>query len=347
MTWPADMSQFGSNEAERRFNYLVSKYSKLQSVMSLFTLLPDYHGPGTTWFIRKQLTYQSPVVSGPGWVTIGDGIGFTNPLLSPGINTGIASDTLAADLTKAAIAVKDEDARIRVWKKYDDYCANAVPSLELMNKFLYLSFLHPSLAPRVALMWQIMIGHATPGWSLPRTGFTLGVEEYAEYATHWLWGSQVDDYIKVANKTIEMLDPLPLDKPVPQHIVDELIEFSEAAKEEVLAKGRYQGFPFRYDGEFRFYGPKLEYDEEKYELQDIFATQCPNCTTWRTLRGDWTKCYTCGVTRPKEDCEITWRPALDDYELSMLTKLAPNPLSIGQCAVDYVEAQKMKMMKIA
>jgi len=345
--WPADMSKFGSTEAERRFNCLVSKYSKLQSVMSLFTLLPDYHGAGTTWFIRKQLTYQSPIVSGPGWVTIGDGIGFTNPLLSPGINTGIASDTLAADLTKAAISVKDEDERVRVWQKYDNYCANALPSLEMMNKFLYLSFLHPSLAPRVALMWQITIGHALPGWSLPRRGFQVSVEEYADYAIHWLWGSQVDDYVKVATKAIEMLGSLPVDKPVPQDIVDELIAFSEATKEEALGKGRYMGFPFRYAGEFRFYGPRLEYDEEKYELQDIFANQCSKCTTWHTLRGDWRKCYTCGVERPKEDCEITWRPALNEYELSLLIKLAPNPLSIGTCAVEFLETPKLKKMRLA
>lgn len=156
-TYPADMSMYGKTEAERRFNFFTQKYPKIQvrslflyvyplystlilpltqNLMSLFTLLPDYHGPGTTYFIRKQLSYQTTVVSGPGWATIGDGIGFTNPLLSPGINAGMASSTFAADLTVDAVRAsgKGEEQRLKVWKKYDDYCATAVPSLFTMNK---------------------------------------------------------------------------------------------------------------------------------------------------------------------------------------------------------------------
>lgn len=84
--------------------------------MKLFTRLEDHYGSDfEKWQIRKQLNYQSTVVSGPGWVTIGDGqftlsynvqlsdypsmlfpgIGFTNPLLSPGINAG--ADYLVLD----------------------------------------------------------------------------------------------------------------------------------------------------------------------------------------------------------------------------------------------------------
>ena len=62
--YPANIDSYGSTAAERRFNYFVQKYPKMTSVMSLFKLLPDYHGPGTTWYLRKQLTYQTEVVSG-------------------------------------------------------------------------------------------------------------------------------------------------------------------------------------------------------------------------------------------------------------------------------------------
>lgn len=42
--------------------------------MKLFTRLDDHYGSDfEKWQIRKQLNYQSTVVSGPGWVTIGDG----------------------------------------------------------------------------------------------------------------------------------------------------------------------------------------------------------------------------------------------------------------------------------
>lgn len=134
VAYPADLEKYGASDPERRFNYITQKYQKLTEVMKLFTLLPNYHGPGTTWFIRKQLAYQSQVVSGPGWVTIGDGVGFTNPLLSPGINVGMASSTLAAQLTVDAIKTRNEEERAKVWKRYDEYCQTAVPSLHKMNK---------------------------------------------------------------------------------------------------------------------------------------------------------------------------------------------------------------------
>jgi hypothetical protein len=67
----------------------------------------------------------------------------------------------------------------------------------------------------------------------------------------------VDDWVKVAEHTVKKLMPLNLDEPVPQEIVDDVINFSEKVKEEALAAGKYQGFPFRYQGELRNYGPML------------------------------------------------------------------------------------------
>lgn len=72
VVYPTDMTAFGKKEAEQKFNWIVSRYPKLVQFMSKHTLLEDLYGPGTTWFIRKQLAYQSPQVSGPGWVAIGD-----------------------------------------------------------------------------------------------------------------------------------------------------------------------------------------------------------------------------------------------------------------------------------
>ena len=44
-----DISSLGNSEAERRFNYFVSKYSKIKELMSHFTLIEDQYGPGSTW----------------------------------------------------------------------------------------------------------------------------------------------------------------------------------------------------------------------------------------------------------------------------------------------------------
>ncbi|KAF7313452.1 hypothetical protein HMN09_00501100 [Mycena chlorophos] len=337
-TYPADLESYGSCDAERRFNFITKKYKKLGDVMRHFTLLPDYHGPGTTWYIRKQLTYQSQIVSGPGWVTIGDGVGFTNPLLSPGINAGMASTTYAADCTLASIKAKTEEERLAVWKKYDDYCAAAVPSLNQMNQFLYLTFMHPLLGPRIGFLWTIMLGHALPQYGLPRTAFTVDLKPFASYAIRWLWGSQVPDWVKIADYTTAKLMPLDLNKPVPEEIVNDLIAFSESVKEQALAQGPgyILGFPFRYQGEFRNYGPMLEWDEKKYRAQDRFQSQCHSCLTWLPCRGDWRKCSACGVMRP-----IVWNGRPTDFELSKFAVIAPNYMSVGRILVDYMKEREM------
>ena len=151
-----DISELGNNEAERRFNYFANKYPKIKQFMSHFTIIENQYGPGSTWVcqftftnnsifknwpfffvirqtIRKQLTYQTQVVSGPGWATIGDGVGFTNPLHSPGISAGMGSSSYAAELTREVLSKKTEEERRAVWKPYDDWCAAAIPSLNRMN----------------------------------------------------------------------------------------------------------------------------------------------------------------------------------------------------------------------
>lgn len=44
-----DLTSFGSNEAERRFNYWASKYIKIKEFMENYTLIENQYGPGTTW----------------------------------------------------------------------------------------------------------------------------------------------------------------------------------------------------------------------------------------------------------------------------------------------------------
>ena len=54
-----DITAFGNNEAERRFNYFTNKYSKIQDFMSHFTLIENQYGTGSTWvcsFVAKRQT---------------------------------------------------------------------------------------------------------------------------------------------------------------------------------------------------------------------------------------------------------------------------------------------------
>jgi hypothetical protein len=54
-----------------------------------------------------------------------------------------------------------------------------------------------------------------------------------------------------------------------------VINFSEKVKDEALAAGKYQGFPFRYQGELRNYGPMLvRYWHLPVTLQMILTRSC-------------------------------------------------------------------------
>lgn len=61
----------------------------------------------------------------------------------------------------------------------------------------------------------------------------------------------------MSQKTIELLDTGSLDDPVSQEVVDELLAFSEETRLKSMAAGKYTGFPFRYEGELRSFGPNL------------------------------------------------------------------------------------------
>ncbi|KAF8319326.1 hypothetical protein DL93DRAFT_2164544 [Clavulina sp. PMI_390] len=323
-TWPADLTPYGSNEAERRFNFITQKYQKLTAVMKLFTRLEDHYGSDfEKWQIRKQLNYQSAVVSGPGWITIGDGLGFTNPLLSPGINTGIASDALASELTYKVLKAKNEEEKRVIWKKYDDFAASAIPSLHKMNQFLYLCLLHPTLGGRIAFMWALMAGHAKDKYAIARIGFNVEIERYSEFAENWHWGAQTEDYVSIANKVIEVLGKNHVDQRPTDAQVKEIVDHSEMLRKAAVEANRYLGFPFRFDAWFRNFGPQIEYDPEKYPYADSIAAQCHNCKTWNPRRADWRICANCGVDRPQSEYEIQYTPPLPAEYLLGFATVAP------------------------
>ncbi|KAF8196879.1 hypothetical protein K438DRAFT_1433672, partial [Mycena galopus ATCC 62051] len=96
---PEDLSPYGAGEAEQKFNFFRKRYPTIDTLLTdNYDLLPGYYGE-RTFFVRKGLAYRSPVVAGEGWLAIGNSAGFTNPLISPGINAGIGGAWRAANLT--------------------------------------------------------------------------------------------------------------------------------------------------------------------------------------------------------------------------------------------------------
>ncbi|KAL8840438.1 MAG: hypothetical protein Q9170_001314 [Blastenia crenularia] len=320
--YPEDMSAYGTKEAERKFYYFVEKYDLIKEFMGNFEIIENLYGPNTTWIIRKSLTYQSPVVSGKGWLAIGDAVGFTNPLHSPGITANMATSVYAAELTHhaldAAKNAKDAEAgelAVReTFAPYDDFAKRLVPALNQMNRFNYCCFRDPRLGAEVSALWQYMGGVGTPGWQLIRQNYNLTFENYKDHSINWAWGCMIPEYDAVAKKTIELIAPIPLDEVVPDATVREVIDFSNKVKKEAVDSNR---FNFRWDGLLRYYDIFLNYDKKKTS-KDKFARQCKKCSSWLVLRPDWTKCYTCGNERTREEGIITWDPPLAAEEVKAL-----------------------------
>ncbi|TVY83919.1 Flavin-dependent halogenase armH4 [Lachnellula suecica] len=325
--YPEDMSAYGSREAERKFNYFVQKYNLINEFMSNFQLIPDLYGPGTSWFIRKSLAYQSAVVSGPGWIAIGDACGFTNPFLSPGITATMSTSTLAAELThqalnKAKVVGNAAAAELTIRKclvPYDNFVRRLIPALDVMNRFNYDCFRDPRLGPQVSCMWQFASGLAVPDWQLIKQNFNLSFETYTPHSTHWAWGAMVEEYELVAREAIKLLTHIPLEARVPDAIVDELIEFSNGVKKCAVDSGRFR---FRWDGLLRHYDNMLNYSEEKTN-KDKLISQCknPECASWLALESTWRKCYSCGMERSEEDATIIWNPPLSTEEAVFMDAL--------------------------
>ncbi|KAL5424591.1 hypothetical protein PMIN04_003129 [Paraphaeosphaeria minitans] len=108
-TLPEELEMFGACEAERKFNWITAKYPRMQAYMDRHHPVRGLYWGNSTWFIRKQLPYSTPIVSGiaknteddgrMAWAAISDAAGFTNPLHSPGINCNMATSVFLAEKT--------------------------------------------------------------------------------------------------------------------------------------------------------------------------------------------------------------------------------------------------------
>lgn len=289
VVYPDDLASYGGCEAERKFNWITSRYPRMQQLMDRHRLVPDLYGPGTTWFVRKTLTYGSPVVAGPGWAAIGDAAGFTNPLYSPGINCNMGTSVFLAEQTAAYLspaAERSPAARNRVLEKYNEYCVARVPHLHRMNVFNYLMMRSPRTGP-LGPLWQYLCGTGNAEWQ--RIKDYASFDRVAEVVTTWEWGADRPEYVAFADQAIRMLDGPP--SAPEEEAVEAVLALSEESLRAVLATGRYSG---RWAGLLRYYDDELRFCDGKIG-RDVLARRCDGCRNWRILTGSARRCPTCGV----------------------------------------------------
>ncbi|KAH7063681.1 hypothetical protein B0J12DRAFT_707456 [Macrophomina phaseolina] len=287
VVYPSNLSTYGTCEAERKFNWITSRYPRMQAFMSRHTLLRDPYGPKTTWYVRKSLTYASPVAAGPGWAAIGDAAGFTNPLYSPGINCNIGTSVHLAERTHAYLRARDPARRNALLEEHSTYCAQRVPLLHRMNIFNYLTMRHPQTGT-VGPLFQYIFAIGNDEFRRMReVGPDLHGPHVYELLTRWEWGANRPEYIALADRVIALLEGPP--EAPKDGVVDEVRRLAEDAVRDVVAKGVYKN---RWGGVFRYYDDELRFDETKTE-RDVLAKRCECCGEWRLLTGKAMKCPIC------------------------------------------------------
>jgi flavin-dependent dehydrogenase len=135
---PDDLSAYGSSPIEQRLKYFQKKYPLLDGLMEdHYELIENHYG--RTYFSLKRLTYFSPVVAGPGWLSVGNASGFTNPLVSPGINVGLGTACLAAQVTANNLA-RSETSLNGALRGYQAFVEALIAHIDGFNRLWYFSF---------------------------------------------------------------------------------------------------------------------------------------------------------------------------------------------------------------
>lgn len=67
--------------------------------------------------VQKEYSYKTKQIAGDGWVTVGDALGFLDPLYSSGVMLALTSGCMAADAIHDALVNNDpSEARLRSWE---------------------------------------------------------------------------------------------------------------------------------------------------------------------------------------------------------------------------------------
>ncbi|KAI9357635.1 hypothetical protein DFJ73DRAFT_602534, partial [Zopfochytrium polystomum] len=150
-----------AGDGEKRFWAIAHAYPHLTRILrdsGRYTLLHDYYGATRgTYFSRKNMSYYQDVVAGAGWFALGIAVGFTTPLISPGLNAiCIPTASLAASLTARQLGAVAEgggsgggDAADAVAAaaaaEYATTVARQLQTLREADLLLYNIFRHPRL----------------------------------------------------------------------------------------------------------------------------------------------------------------------------------------------------------
>ncbi|KAJ1556304.1 hypothetical protein HK405_002957 [Cladochytrium tenue] len=275
-------------DGEKRFWSIVHAYPHVESILrdsGRYTLLHNYYGPTRgTYYTRRNMSYYQDTVAGEGWYGLGISVGFTSPLISPGINCiCLPTGFLAARLTAKQLDGSDgaaADAR----DEYSAFLTKLVEGLRAVDEILYNMFRHPRLFQSIFPLYF------ANGMADVTKNYTT---EFRPQEIHWANGSGEAMFPKWSTEVL----PLVMDT----DITDEVV----AKVEEICARHcRLHVETFhewtKYSRYMRYYDDDMQYRPNKgwRPEADFPAIRCTQCKYANALQHSL-HCVMCDATLPQ------------------------------------------------
>jgi flavin-dependent dehydrogenase len=123
------------------FDHYASKYPAIQQMLNGAELIGDLYGTQQPLRARANIRGYAEQIVGDGWLSIGEAAFFVDPLISPGLTSGVATAYFAAQSTLKAI--DNQNFSRQAFADYESFARKLYEALERDNQLVYMSFNHP------------------------------------------------------------------------------------------------------------------------------------------------------------------------------------------------------------
>ncbi|KAJ7640894.1 hypothetical protein DFH06DRAFT_624907 [Mycena polygramma] len=271
---PADLSEYGTGEGEQKFNFFKKRYPTIDTLLTdQYEVLPSYY-EARTYFVKKGLTYRSPVCAGEGWLALGNTAGFTNPLISPGINAGLGGAWHAAHMTSKVFAAPPHEAKSAMThaaKTHQEFMHDyAVPRLYAMNLLWYNSFRDHRLFDVIPpALWSCSFDAVDNHYYDNEHERQL----YTETDARWMLGTGFEEFQQLAREVLAVIDGPNGGAPPSEEQIEEVVAICKRT-----IKERTEKFPENSWSQWmRCLDDKLERVPGKHFRSEGFLIEAKRC----------------------------------------------------------------------
>jgi flavin-dependent dehydrogenase len=123
------------------FDYYANKYPAIKQMLDGAEQISDLYGLQQPLKARANVRGYAEQMVGNGWLSIGEAAFFVDPLISPGLTSGVATAYFAAQTTLKAL--DGGNFSRQTLTEYESFARKLHEALERDNQLVYMSFNHP------------------------------------------------------------------------------------------------------------------------------------------------------------------------------------------------------------